>query len=80
MALEPELQWMCEGIKVQFYQFVVQAVDCEIKLTGYRGSKYQTIQKYPGHNLLLKKKISLWLSNICNAVSQLHSADSEASC
>lgn len=56
MALEPELQWMCEGIKVQFYQFVVQAVDCEIKLTGYRGSKYQTIQKYPGHNLLLKKK------------------------
>lgn len=46
---------MCEGSQVQFYQFVVQAVDCEIRLTGYRGSKYQTIWRDPGPNLLLKK-------------------------
>lgn len=55
MTLEPGLQGMYEGSQVQFYQFVIQTVDCEIRLTGYRGSKHQTIWRDPGHNLLLKK-------------------------
>lgn len=46
---------MYEGSQVQFYQFVVQAVDYEIKLIGYRGSKCQTIWRDPGHDLSLKK-------------------------